>query len=529
MSERKIAAAKLSELKSGEMKEIESGETKFLLARVGDKCYAVGANCTHYGAPLVEGALVGERIICPWHHACFDVSNGDLLEPPALDALPNYKVEIKGDDIYVELPVEPTDRRTPEMTRLDTEADERVFVIIGGGAAGYAAAQTLREDDFKGRVLMITRENRTPYDRPNLSKDYLQGHAEPAWMPLRSDDFFAKHDIEILREKEVTSIDVTAKKITFKDGENLQYDSLLVATGGEPRKLDLPNSNLKNIFVLRSFDNADAIMEAAESAKNTVVIGASFIGMETAFSLRQRNLSVTVIAPDKVPFEKTLGADIGKMFQKLHEYNGVKFRLGASVKGFEGNETVQAVVLDSGERIEADLVIVGIGVSPATGFLKGVELHKDGGVTTDKYLRISEDTYAAGDITHFPDARTGENIRIEHWRYAMQQGRAAAHNMAGKQTAFTAVPFFWTTQFDERLNYIGHTKEWDEIIVQGNVAEQNFLAFYVKEQKILAAAGMNRDREMAVVEELIRLNRMPKSEQLRDGAVDLVELLGELS
>ncbi len=190
------------------------------------------------------------------------------------------------------------------------------------------AAQTLREDGFQGRVLMVTRENRTPYDRPNLSKDYLQGHAEPEWMPLRSDDFFNEHDIEILREKEVTSVDAAAKKITFKDGENLLFDSLLIATGGEPRKLDLPNSNLKNIFVLRSFDNADAITKAAEGAKSAVVIGASFIGMETAFSLKERGLAVTVIAPDKVPFEKTLGADIGKMFQKLHEENGVKFRLG---------------------------------------------------------------------------------------------------------------------------------------------------------------------------------------------------------
>ena len=521
MNNRKAAVAKLSEIKSGEMKEVGSG-TKILLARVGDKCYAVGANCTHYGAPLVEGALVGDRIICPWHHACFHAATGDLLEPPALDALPNYPVKIEGEDIFVELPVEPEDRRTPEMSR-QTEADERIFVIIGGGAAGYTAAQTLREDNFSGRVVMITRENRLPYDRPNLSKDYLQGHAEPEWMPLRSDDFFDRYDIEILREKEVVKVDAAAKMITFKEGENLRYDSILAATGGTPRKLDLPNSDLKNVFVLRSFDNADAISEAAESAKSAVVIGASFIGMETAFSLRERGLSVTVVAPDKVPFEKNLGFEIGETFQKLHEYNGVRFRPGASVKAFEGSEKVEAVALDSGERIEADLVIVGVGVSPATGFLEGVPLEKDGGIVTDKFLRVGEDFYAAGDIAYFPDARTGESIRIEHWRYAMQQGRAAARNMAGKSEAFTGVPFFWTRQFDATLLYVGHAKSWDEIIFQGNAREQNFLAFYVKDGRVLAVAGMNRDREMAVLEELMRLNRIPEPDRLRDGAVNFLE------
>lgn len=526
MNNQKLAAiAKLSEIKSGEMKEVESDGTKILLARVGDKCYAVGASCTHYGAPLVEGALVEERIVCPWHHACFHAATGDLLEPPALDALPNYPVKIEGDDIFVELPDEPEDRRTPEMSRLKTEADNRVFVILGGGAAGYTAAQTLRGVGFKGRVVMITRETHLPYDRPNLSKDYLQGHAEPEWMPLRAEEFFDEHDIEILREKEVVNVEVAAKTIAFKDGKNLRYDNLLVATGGTPRKLDLPNSDLKNIFVLRSFDDADWIIEAARGAKSAVVIGASFIGMEAAFSLRERGIfSVTVVAPDKVPFEKTLGFEIGEMFQKLHEYNGVKFRLGASVKGFEGDGKVEAVILDSGEHIETDLVIVGVGVKPATDFLEGVELHKDGGIITDEFLRAGDDFYAAGDIVHFPDARTGENIRVEHWRYAMQQGRAAARNMTGKQEAFTGVPFFWTMQFDAALRYIGHAKSWDEIIFQGDVREQNFLAFYVKDNRVLAVAGINRDREMAILEELMRLNRIPSPERLRNGAVNFLEL-----
>jgi NADPH-dependent 2,4-dienoyl-CoA reductase/sulfur reductase-like enzyme/nitrite reductase/ring-hydroxylating ferredoxin subunit len=508
------AAAKLSEIKSGEMKEVTVGETKVLLARVEDKCYAIAANCTHYGAPLAEGALVGDRIICPWHHACFHAATGDLEDPPALDALPNFPVRIEGDDVFVDLPVEPSDRRVPSMARPDAKADNRVFAILGAGAAGYTAAQTLREDGFKGRIVMISREDRLPYDRPNLSKDYLQGHAQPEWMPLRPSEFFIEHGIELIQGRDVASVNAADKSLTFDDGETIAFDSLLVATGGTPRRLELPGSNLKNIFVFRSFDDADAIIGSAEGAKNAVVVGASFIGMETASSLRQRGIEVTVVAPDSVPFEKTLGADIGRLFRKVHEDNGVRFKLETGVKEFRGSGAVSEVVLDSGEAVAAELVIAGVGVSPATGFLKGIDLHSDGGAIADKHLKIADGIYAAGDIAHFPDPRTGQSIRIEHWRTAMQQGRTAAHNMAGIRTAFIAVPFFWTNQFDLTLNYIGHTRGWDEIVIDGNVDERDFVAYYIREFRVLAVAGVNRDRELAYLEEQMRLNRMPSPDAL---------------
>lgn len=518
MNERKIAVAKFSAIKNGEMREVDANGTKVLLVRTGDQCFALGATCTHYGAPLVQGALVGERIICPWHHACFRATSGDLLEPPALDALPRFALEIEGDDIFVTLPEKPADRRTPDMAKRDSAADERVFVILGGGAAGYAAAQTLREDDFKGRIVMITRESQAPYDRPKLSKNYLQGKVGPKGMPLRPDEFFDEYGIEILRDKIVTSVDAAAKTVTFQDGETLPYDSLLVATGGEPHRLDLPGTDLKNIFALRSFDSADAIIAAAQNAQNAVVIGASFIGMETACGLKERGLAVTVVAPGKVPFEQTLGAEIGQMLQKLHEKNGVQFRLGAHATGFEGEGKVRAVVLDTGERITADLVIAGVGVVPATSFLNGVTLHKDGGVVTDEHLRAGEDFYAAGDIARFPDARSGASTRIEHWRTALQQGRTAAHNMTGKETAYTAVPFFWTVQFGANLRYVGHAQEWDEIIFQGDVAQQKFLAFYVKDDRVLAIAGSKRDRDLASLQEMMRLDQIPALDSLRDGS-----------
>jgi NADPH-dependent 2,4-dienoyl-CoA reductase/sulfur reductase-like enzyme/nitrite reductase/ring-hydroxylating ferredoxin subunit len=527
MTHKEVTIATAGELKDGEMKQVSAGGTDILLARVDGKHHAVGAHCPHYGAPLAEGALCGERIICPWHHACFNATTGDLEEPPALDSLPCYEVRVEGESVIVSLPHEVTDRRTPVMTKRNASADARTFVILGGGAAGYTAAQTLREDGFQGRILMITREDRLPYDRPNLSKDYLQGNAESQWMPLRADEFYAEHDIEVMLEKEVVRVDAARKRITFKDGDTLTFDSLLVATGGTPRLLNIPGSELKNIFVLRSFSDTDAIIKAAQNASRALVIGASFIGMEAASSLRERKLSVTVVAPDHVPFEKTLGPEIGKLLQQVHEAHGVQFKLGASATRFEGDGAVKTVVLDSGERIEADLVIVGVGVRPATSFLEGVQLHKDGGVFVDKHLLAADGVYAAGDIAYFPSPLTNERQRIEHWRTAQQQGRVAAHNMAGKIVEYDGVPFFWTRQFDVGLLYAGHASSWDEIIYEGEVRSQDFLAFYVKDERVLAVAGMNHDREMAALEELLRLNRMPTPARLRRGPMDFPQILGD--
>jgi NADPH-dependent 2,4-dienoyl-CoA reductase/sulfur reductase-like enzyme len=325
-----------------------------------------------------------------------------------------------------------------------------------------------------------------------------------------------------MRGKEVARVDAQAKTVSFKGGEQLTYDVLLVATGGAPRPLQIAGSDLKNVLALRSFADSDAIIAAAEEAKRVVVIGASFIGMETAASLKTRGLEVTVVAPDKTPFEKTLGDEIGALFQKIHEDNGVRFRLGAKVARIIGNGRVEAVEVESGEKpekVDADLVVVGVGVKPATDFLVGINLHKDGGLIVDEHLRAADDLYAAGDIAWFPSDLTGERQRIEHWRTALQQGRIAARNMAGKNIAYNSVPFFWTRQFDSGLVYVGHATSWDEIIFQGDVPKQNFLAFYVKGSRIRAVAGMNRNREMAALEGLMRDDRMPTPDQLRSGTL----------
>ncbi|HEU5132898.1 MAG TPA: FAD-dependent oxidoreductase, partial [Pyrinomonadaceae bacterium] len=249
MALKEVHLANTFDLRDGEMKEITVDERRILLARVGDNFHAVSATCPHYGGPLAEGALCGTRVICPWHHAAFNIVNGDMEDPPALDSLVSYKVRVEGERIVLTLPEDAEDRRTPTMAKRDVAADSRQFVIIGAGAAGYAAAQTLREEGFRGNVVMITREDRAPYDRPNLSKDYLHGHAEPEWMPLRGEDFFKEHDIDLVLGREVTRVDARTRTITFEGGDTMDYDNLLVATGGAPVHLNIPGSDLKNVCV----------------------------------------------------------------------------------------------------------------------------------------------------------------------------------------------------------------------------------------------------------------------------------------
>jgi NADPH-dependent 2,4-dienoyl-CoA reductase/sulfur reductase-like enzyme/nitrite reductase/ring-hydroxylating ferredoxin subunit len=512
--------ARIDDLHDGEMKEVSIGEKSILLVRVKGEFHAIGSKCSHYGAPLAQGVLSGNRICCPWHQACFDIVTGDLREPPALDGLPHFDVRLEGENVIVRVPEDIKDQRTLPMAKYDTRVDSRSFVIIGAGAAGNAAAEILRQDRFQGRVIMVTRENHLPYDRPQLSKGYLK-QDQSIFPTLRSEKFYSDHDIEIRTNRVVTQVDASDKAIVFNDGSSLSYDKLLLTTGARPRRLNVPGAELQNIFTLRSLNDADQIKAAAEKASRAVVIGASFMGMETAASMTECGLSVTIVAPESIPFERTLGREIGRMYQKLHEENGVSFKLSTGVARFEGSDKVQTVVLDNGDRLKADFVVVGIGVQPVTDFLKGVEVNSDGSVPVDKHLCIAEDLYAAGDVANFIDWRTEERIRIEHWRVAEQHGWIAAHNMAGQDVEFHGIPFFWTGQFGVSVRYVGHVTEWDTIIFQGDPSRQKFVAFYVKHDQVLAAAGCGHDMKMAAIAELMRMNRMPSPKELRGGPMNL--------
>ncbi len=527
MNTKEYFVGKVKDIKNGEMKTVSVNGTEILLCKIDDTFSALAAHCTHYGANLSDGVLSGDRIVCPWHHACFNAKTGDLLEPPARDSLPVYKVRVEEENIYVAMPDEPISSRLPKMVNENIKKDKRTFVIIGGGAAGEVAAQTLREDGFEGKIVIITKENHTPYDRPNLSKDYLAGDAEESWMPLRDESFYKLFGIEVILNSKVTGINFKDKSVEFENGNKLKYDKLLLAPGSIPRKLGLPGEDLKNVFTLRSFDDSKKIIEAGKAASKAIIIGASFIGMETAYSLNKHGIDVTVISMEEIPFQKVFGREVGKLFKKLHEEIGVKFKLSLTLKEFSGKDKVDAVVLQSGERIEADLVVMGVGVKPATGFLQNLNLLADGSVKVNEYLQVNNDVYAAGDIATLPDWRTGENIRIEHWRTAEQQGRIAAHNMVGKLIPFRSVPFFWTSQVGLSLVYVGHAVDWEEIIFQGDINSKEFITYYIKNDKVAAAAGNFRDKEMAAIEELMRLDLMPTPDMLKLESVDLLRLLEE--
>ncbi len=517
--------ARVGDLRDGEMKEVEVGENKVLLIRLKGKFHAVGSVCTHYGGPLAEGVLSGARVYCPWHQSVFNAISGDLEEPPGFDAVPRFEVRVEGDQVIVAVPDEKVERRTMAMCRGDSRADSRTFVILGAGGAGNAAAETLRQVGFKGKLVMLTREQALPYDRPLLSKGYLSGEAGAEWLPWRTPEFYREHDIEVLKGREIAQVDAAARTVKFADGASQHYDAALVATGGTALRLAAPGADLANVFTLRSPVDADKIIAAAGSAKIAVAVGASFIGMETAASLTKRGLKLTVVAPGAVPIHRILGPEIGRTLQKVHAANGVNFVLGARVAAFEGAGRVQRVVLDNGEKIPADLVIAGVGIKPATDFLQGLKLNLDGSVPVDKYLQAAPGLYAAGDVARFPDWRDGSPIRIEHWRLALQHGRTAARNMAGQEAEFAGVPFFWSDQFDVIVQYVGYAGSWDEIIFHGSPEDRDFIGFYVKDGQVRAAAAMNRDRQMCALAELLRLSRAPSAAELRRGPLDLAQLL----
>ena len=519
---KEIMVAKVNDLQDGEMKEVEVDGLKILLTRLEGTFYAIGGECSHYGGPLAEGVLNGVHVTCPWHQARFHVKTGGVADPPALDSMARFETKVQGDRVILVLPEKAAGTVTPAMVKRNDQADSRLFVIIGGGAAGNAAAQKLRQVAYQGRILLISQESRLPYDRPSLSKGYLAGDMEADSLPLRSETFYREADIEVLLGQRVSQVNPANKSIIFEHGESLTYDALLLATGGRPKALNVPGAGLANVFTLRSADDCDQIIQAATQASQAVVVGTSFIGMETAAALRKRGLSVTVVGRGSVPFKQTLGPEIGAMFQKIQEDKGVSFKLGRRVARLEGEARVKAVVLDDGERLPADLVLVGIGVDPATDYLQGVATNPDGSVTVDKYLAAADGLYAAGDIARFPDWRTGESIRIEHWQVAETHGFTVALNMSGQQTEFKGVPFFWTEQFEPYLFYVGHVTDWDEIIWHGKAADRKFVAFYVKNDRVLAAAGCGYDHGMAYITELMRNGLTPTPAQLRSGEADLL-------
>lgn len=511
--------ARLSDLRNGVPVAARAGKAKVLLVLLDGRTYACGDECTHYGGPLSQGLLVRRAVTCPWHNARFDVRTGRMVAPPALKGVTCYPTKVEGGDVFVGA------ARKPDAPAV-AEDDGRTFVIIGAGAAGNMAAETLRDEGFGGRILLITGEPDPPYDRPALSKDFMAGEVTTKSLPLRNARFYESRRIELLTERRVTALDPGERTVSFGDGTRVRFDAALLATGGTPRRPDMPGADLPGVFLLRSLRDAEAIVEAAGKAGTAVVIGAGFIGMEAASSLRARGLDVHLVAPGAVPMASVFGEQIGRWLQRLHEENGVRFHLENSVKAVTGNGKVQGVELSDGSRVAADLVVAGIGITPAIGYLQGTGLVENGAVPVNGRLQTSaESVFAAGDIAVVPDPHGGELQRVEHWVVAERQGQHAARAMLGSAEAYSEVPFFWTMQFGTLVKYAGFARQHDAFAVRGSVDGGDFLAGYYGGGRLKAVSAAGRAQEFIAASEVIRAGGTISAEQLRDQGTDLRGLL----
>lgn len=461
------------------------GAQEVLLVHSGTGIFAIAAHCSHYHGPLGEGLVVGDSIRCPWHHACFDLRSGEAVRAPAISSLACWRVEQQDGRIFVHEKLEQPKPRA----KFQGDAPDKI-VIVGGGAAGFAAAEMLRRREFRGSIIMLSSDTAAPVDRPNLSKDYLAGSAPEDWMPLRPDSFYGEAGIELRLNAEVNGIDTNARQVITASGDEVAYDRLLLATGAEPVRLPIRGADQAHVHTLRSLADCRAIIAEARGARHALVIGASFIGLEVAAALRARKIEVHVVAPEKRPMERVLGPEMGDFVRALHEEHGVVFHLEDAVVAIEG----QRATLKSAVVLEADLVVVGIGVRPRLTLAERAGLGIDRGVLVNAFLETSvAGIYAAGDIARWPDPHTEQNIRVEHWVVAQRQGQIVACNMLGQREKFDAVPFFWSQHYDVPINYVGHAEQWDEIAIDGDINAKDCLLKYRYKGRALAVASIFRD------------------------------------
>ena len=479
----------LDDLADGGMIGGHVGEEPVLLARRGDEFFAIGSACSHYGGPLAEGLAVGDTVRCPWHHARFSLRTGEAIGAPAFNPVACWRVDKRDGKACVRDKIEPSARRRAVQARSASENAERV-VIVGGGAAAFATAEMLRREGFAGSVTLLSFDDAAPYDRPNCSKDYLAGNAPEDWIPLKPAEFYREHAIDVALGTNVTGIDVKARQVAVAGGRNVAFDKLVLATGAEPIRLDIPGASEPHVHVLRSLGDARAIIANAKEARHAVVVGASFIGLEVAASLRARELEVHVVAPEPRPMERILGREFGDFIRELHEEHGVVFHLEETATAIDGHK----VKLKGGTTLSADLVVVGIGVRPRTGLAEQAGLAIDRGVVVNEYLETSAPgIYAAGDIARWPDPHSGEKLRIEHWVVAERQGQTVARNILGRRERFADVPFFWSQHYDLPINYVGHAEKWDKLEIEGDIKARDCVVRYRRDGKLLAVASIYRD------------------------------------
>jgi len=487
------AGIAVDRLSDGQMLAGHVGDDAVLLARRGDEYFAIGASCSHYHGPLAEGSMVGDTVRCPWHHACFSLRTGEALQAPAIDGVGCWRTAVRDGKVFV---LGKAPAAAPRRIEASGDTPRRI-VIVGGGAAGFAAAEMLRRSGYDGSLTMLSDDSAAPVDRPNLSKDYLAGSAPEAWVPLREEGWYAEQQVDLRLATPVLALDTRAGAVVLADGSRIGYDRLLLATGAEPVRLKGPGMELPHVHTLRSLADCRAIIAQAAGARRAVVLGASFIGLEVAAALRTRGLEVHVVAPEQRPMERVLGAQLGDFLRALHEEHGVVFHLGHTASAIDARH----VVLSGGATLEAELVVAGVGVRPRLALAEQAGLALDRGVVVDAMLQTSvPGIYAAGDIARWPDRASGAAIRVEHWVVAQRQGQTAARNMLGAREAFTAVPFFWSQHYDVPINYVGHAEGWDAIEVDGDIVARDCAVRYLRAGRVLAVATIYRDAQSLAIE-----------------------------
>ena len=489
----------MSTIADGGMFTGHVGEDNVLIARRGTELLAVTARCTHYSGNLGKGVIAGDTVRCPLHHSCFSLRTGEALSAPAFDPIACWRVDREGDRVFVR-------EKKPAPGRKSREgALPASIVIVGGGAAGFAAAEMLRREGYDGAITMISADRDAPYDRPNLSKDFLGGEMNPEWLPLQGEEWYRDQKIDLVLGTKVASIDSKAKRVILDNGRAHDFDALLLATGADPIRLPIPGADGARVRYLRSLEDSKALLDASRAAKHVVIIGAGFIGLEVAAELRNRNIEVQVVAPEQIPLERAMGREIGEFVKRLHESHGVIFHLGQSASRIDD----RAVMLTNGWTLDADLIVMGVGVRPSVSLAEQAGLAIDRGIAVDEHLETSvPGIFAAGDAARWPDAHSGDRIRVEHWVVAERQGQAAARNMLGRRERFKAVPFFWSQHYDTVIHYVGHAENWDRVDVDGTLeGKANCTVAFIRGGKKLAVATIRRNVEALKAE--VAMETMP--------------------
>ncbi|ELK15568.1 Apoptosis-inducing factor 3 [Pteropus alecto] len=536
------AVCHVKDLENGQMREVELGWGKVLLVKDNGEFHALGHKCPHYGAPLVKGVLSRGRVRCPWHGACFNISTGDLEDFPGLDSLHKFQVKIEKEKVYIRASKQALQlqRRTKVMAKCISpsagHSGSTNVLIVGAGAAGLVCAETLRQEGFSDRIVLCTLDRHLPYDRPKLSKvlccKWNNGRlalseagclpqsldAQPEQLALRPKEFFRAYGIEVLTEAQVVTVDVRNKKVVFKDGFKLEYSKLLLAPGSSPKTLSCKGKEVENVFTIRTPEDANRVVRLARG-RNAVVVGAGFLGMEVAAYLTEKAHSVSVVELEETPFRRFLGERVGRALMKVFENNRVKFYMQTEVSELRAQEgKLKEVVLKSSKVVRADVCVVGIGAVPATGFLRqsGIGLDSRGFIPVNKpwtiYPQMMQTNipgvFAAGDAVTFPLAwRNNRKVNIPHWQMAHAQGRVAAQNMLAQEAEINTVPYLWTAMFGKSLRYAGYGEGFDDVIIQGDLEELKFVAFYTKGDEVIAVASMNYDPIVSKVAEVLASGR----------------------